>query len=50
MLIPFPFAYLFGSAVVDAWARATDRPALFRTARHLNTMGLVTALAAAVPA
>jgi nitrite reductase/ring-hydroxylating ferredoxin subunit/uncharacterized membrane protein len=49
MLIPFPFAYLFGSAVVDAWARGTDRPSLFRTGRHLNTMGLVTALAAAVP-
>ena len=49
MLIPFPFAYLFGSAIVDAWARATHRPTLFRTARHLNTMGLVTALAAAVP-
>ena len=49
MLIPFPFAYLFGSAVLDAWARATGRPTLFRTARHLNTMGLATALAAAVP-
>jgi nitrite reductase/ring-hydroxylating ferredoxin subunit/uncharacterized membrane protein len=49
MLIPFPFAYLFGSAVVDTWARATHRPTLFRTARHLNTMGLATALAAAVP-
>jgi len=49
MLIPFPFAYLFGSAVVDTWARATHRPTLFRTARHLNTMGLVSALAAAVP-
>jgi nitrite reductase/ring-hydroxylating ferredoxin subunit/uncharacterized membrane protein len=49
MLIPFPFAYLFGSAVVDAWGRATGRPALFRTARQLNTMGLATAVAAAVP-
>jgi nitrite reductase/ring-hydroxylating ferredoxin subunit/uncharacterized membrane protein len=49
MLIPFPFAYLFGSAVVDTWARATNRPSLFRTARHLNTMGLVAAIAAAVP-
>jgi nitrite reductase/ring-hydroxylating ferredoxin subunit/uncharacterized membrane protein len=49
MLIPFPFAYLFGSAVVDTWARATGRRSLYRTARHLNTMGLVTALAAAVP-
>jgi nitrite reductase/ring-hydroxylating ferredoxin subunit/uncharacterized membrane protein len=49
MLVPFPFAYLFGSAVVDTWARATNRPALFRTARHLNTMGLTMAVAAAVP-
>jgi nitrite reductase/ring-hydroxylating ferredoxin subunit/uncharacterized membrane protein len=49
MLIPFPFAYLFGSAVVDAWARATNRRRLFRTAKHLNAMGLATALAAAVP-
>ncbi len=49
MLIPFPFAYLLGSAAVDAWARATDRPQLYRTGRHLNAMGLATALAAAVP-
>ena len=49
MLIPFPFAYLFGSAVVDAWGRLTGRRTVFRTARHLNAMGLATAAAAAVP-
>lgn len=49
MLIPFPFAYLFGSAVVDAWGRLTGRASVFRTARHLNAMGLATAAAAAVP-
>ena len=49
MLIPFPFAYLLGSAALDAWARATDRPELFRTAKHLNTLGLASALVAAVP-
>lgn len=49
MLVPFPFAYLFGNAAVDAWARATDRPELYRTAKHLNTLGLASALAAAVP-
>jgi nitrite reductase/ring-hydroxylating ferredoxin subunit/uncharacterized membrane protein len=49
MLIPFPFAYLLGNAALDAWARATDRPQLFRTAKHMNTLGLASALAAAVP-
>jgi nitrite reductase/ring-hydroxylating ferredoxin subunit/uncharacterized membrane protein len=49
MLVPFPFAYLLGNAAIDAWARATDRPELFRTAKHLNTLGLASALAAAVP-
>src|SRR5687768_5759898 len=49
MLIPFPFAYLFGSALIDLWARATGRPSWFRTARHMNTLGIGTALVAAVP-
>ncbi len=49
MLIPFPLAYLFGSVCVDAWARATERPGLFRTATHLNALGIGCALAAAVP-
>src|SRR5829696_5789029 len=49
MLVGFPVAYLLGSACLDVLARATNRRSLFRTARHLNAMGLATALAAAVP-
>jgi len=49
MLIPFPFAYLFGSACIDVWARATGRHSWFRTASHLNTLGIGMALVAAVP-
>jgi nitrite reductase/ring-hydroxylating ferredoxin subunit/uncharacterized membrane protein len=49
MLIPFPFAYLFGSAVVSLWARATGRANWFRTATHMNTLGIGSALVAAVP-
>jgi len=49
MLVGFPVAYLFGSACLDAWARMTGRRELFRTAADLNTLGLATALLAAVP-
>lgn len=49
MLIPFPFAYLFGSAAIDVWARATGRRRYLRTAAHMNTLGLGSALMAAVP-
>ncbi len=49
MLVGFPAAYLFGSACVNAYAAAADRPAWFRTARHMNALGIGTALAAAVP-
>jgi nitrite reductase/ring-hydroxylating ferredoxin subunit/uncharacterized membrane protein len=49
MLVGFPAAYLLGNAWIDAWARATNRPSWFRTARHLNTLGLGAALVAAVP-
>ncbi len=49
MLIPFPFAYLFGGVCIDAWAEATERPSLFRTATHLNALGLGCALVAAAP-
>jgi nitrite reductase/ring-hydroxylating ferredoxin subunit/uncharacterized membrane protein len=49
MLIPFPFAYLFGSAAVNVWARATGRRAWFRTAHHMNGLGLMSAVLAAVP-
>lgn len=49
MLIPFPFAYLFGSALIDVWSRATGRRRYLRTAAHMNTLGLGSALIAAVP-
>jgi nitrite reductase/ring-hydroxylating ferredoxin subunit/uncharacterized membrane protein len=49
MLIPFPFAYLFGTACVNAWARATDRPEWAHTAKHMRKLGLFSALIAAVP-
>lgn len=49
MLIPFPFAYLFGNAVIDVWSRATGRRRYLRTAAHMNTLGLGSALVAAVP-
>ena len=49
MLVGFPIAYLFGSACLDAWGRLTGRRHLFRTASHMNTLGLATALIAAAP-
>lgn len=49
ILVAFPAAYLAGSALVDLWARATNRPGWFRTAAHLNALGIGSALAAAVP-
>ena len=49
MLIPFPFAYLAGSAAIGLWARATGRPAWYRTSAHMNTLGIGSALVAAVP-
>ncbi len=49
MLVGFPAAYLLGSAGIDLWARATGRTELFRTARHLTTLGIGAALIAAVP-
>src|SRR5438093_8355675 len=49
MLVGFPVAYLFGSACLDAWGRLTGRRGLFRTASDMNTLGLATAMLAAVP-
>ena len=49
MLVGFPIAYLFGSACINVWARATRRRRWFRTASHMNTLGLGAALAAAAP-
>lgn len=49
MLIPFPFAYLFGSALINVWARSTNRADWYRTADHMNKLGLGSAVMAAVP-
>jgi len=49
MLVGFPFAYLFGSACIDLWARATNRPRWHQTASHMSLIGIGAALAAAVP-
>ncbi len=49
MLIPFPFAYLFGAACIDVWARAANRRDWARTARHMRMLGIGSALVAAVP-
>ena len=49
MLVAFPAAYLFGSACVDLAARITGRRRWFRTASHLNALGIASALAAAIP-
>ena len=49
MLIPFPFAYLFGAACIDAWARASNRRDWAQTAKHMRMLGIGSALLAAVP-
>jgi uncharacterized membrane protein len=49
MLIPYPFAFLSGAAAFDVLATARRDQQLARTAQHLTTAGLATALAAAVP-
>lgn len=49
MLIPFPFAFLFGSLGFDLLGRWTGRADWARTGRSLQTAGLVSALVAAAP-
>ncbi|HSK10592.1 MAG TPA: DUF2231 domain-containing protein [Vicinamibacterales bacterium] len=49
MLIPFPFAFLYGGAAFDLLARWTSRAHLAQTGRSLQSAGLATALAAAAP-
>src|SRR5688500_10452373 len=49
MLIPFPFAYLFGAACLDVAARASNRREWMQTAKHMRTLGIGSALLAAVP-
>jgi nitrite reductase/ring-hydroxylating ferredoxin subunit/uncharacterized membrane protein len=49
MLIPCPFAYLFGAACLDVFARGAHRRDVMRTAKHMRMLGLGSALVAAVP-
>ena len=49
MLVPFPIAYLSGSAIVNAAARLVNRPQWFRTADHMSRLGIASAFGAAVP-
>lgn len=49
MLVPFPLAYLSGSALINVWARALNRPAWISTANHLSRLGIASSFAAALP-
>ncbi len=49
MLVAFPVAYLIGSACLNVWARVSGRRRWHRTAKDLNTLGLASACAAAIP-
>ena len=48
-LIPFPFAFLTGSAVFDVIGVALDRPALWSTGAHLQLAGIGAGVLAAIP-
>lgn len=49
MLIPFPFAFLFGSLGFDLLGRAAGRDDWSRTGATLQSVGLASALVAAAP-
>lgn len=49
MLIPYPFALLTAGAAFDVGARIAGRDAWSQTAAHMTTVGLGSALVAAVP-
>ena len=49
MLIPFPLAFLTGALAFDLGGSLLDRPQWWTTGGHLAAMGVLTALAAAVP-
>jgi uncharacterized membrane protein len=49
MLIPYPFALLTSAVAFDVAARASGRQSWAQTARHLTSVGLGSALVAAVP-
>jgi uncharacterized membrane protein len=49
MLIPYPIAFLSGAFGYDLAAWLQNRPDLSRTAAHLRTAGIVSALVSALP-
>lgn len=49
MLIPFPFAYLFGSAALSLTGRLVPRGSIHQTASHLSALGIAAGVVAAVP-
>jgi uncharacterized membrane protein len=49
MLIPYPFAFLSGAAAFNIAAAARGDERLAQTARHLRSVGIASALAAALP-
>jgi uncharacterized membrane protein len=49
MLIPYPFAFLSGAAAFNVAAVVRGDGRLAQTGRHLRTVGIAGALAAAVP-
>jgi len=48
-LIPFPFAFLFGTAIFDLINLISGRTGFAVTAGHLNVLGLAAGLLAAIP-
>jgi uncharacterized membrane protein/nitrite reductase/ring-hydroxylating ferredoxin subunit len=48
-LIPFPFAFLYGAFLFDLAGRLTGRPPWWTTGAYLSLVGVVAALAAAIP-
>ena len=48
-LIPFPFAFLYGAFLFDLAGRLFQRPSWWTTGGHLELLGIIAALVAAVP-
>lgn len=48
-LIPFPFAFLYGSFFFDFAGQISERPSWWTTGAYLSVVGIVAALVAAVP-
>jgi uncharacterized membrane protein len=49
MLIPYPFAFLSGAAAFNVAAAARGNERFAQTARHLRSVGIASAVAAALP-